>query len=183
MSTSSKLSPSGAAARSALFNTDFDAFNPYGAVASSNLPAKAMAALRGCSERLSHWLLRLPLAALIWGYGVAKFPAALTNPGDFGVPAVLYVLNAFGEVLGVAALLIGGVIETWKPRRALLRLAGDLLTRAAGFALAAAIGGVIVYFLWETITLSNSHTMQLGLALFFLLRGNRLGRERVGVLA
>ncbi|MEM1435227.1 MAG: hypothetical protein AAGG11_14295 [Pseudomonadota bacterium] len=125
-------------------------------------------------ERHSHWLLRVPLAALLWGYGAAKFPAAISNPGDFGVPAPLYTLNAFGEVLGVIALLVGGGIETLNPNRSWLRFLGDLMTRAAGFALAAAIAGVIVFFLWGTITLSNSHTMMLGLALYFMLRGNRL---------
>ncbi|MEM6707675.1 MAG: hypothetical protein AAF648_02705 [Pseudomonadota bacterium] len=126
------------------------------------------------AEAHAHWLLRLPLAALIWGYGIDKFPGAVVNPGDFGVPATLYVLNAFGEVLGTIALLLGGVVESLQPRTALARFGGDLLTRAAGFALGAAVAGVIVFFYWSTITLSNPHTMQLGIALYFALRGNGL---------
>lgn len=72
------------------------------------------------------------------------------------------------------ALLAGGVIETWNPHRGWIRFLGDLATRTAGFALAAAIAGGIVFFLWGTITLSDSHTMMLGLALFFMLRGNKI---------
>lgn len=175
MFANARMFLNGASERSALF-----VLNLYAALDSSSVVARVYAASVRGLQRHSHWVLRLPLAALIWGYGVAKFPAALTNPGDFGVPASLYILNAFGEVLGVIALLVGGVIETWNPQRTWVRLYGDLLTRAAGFALAAAIAGVIVFFLWETITLSNSHTMQLGLAVFFLLRGNRLGAFRSG---
>lgn len=48
-------------------------------------------------QRHSHWLLRVPLAALLWGYGNAKFPAAITNPGDFGVPETVYTLNPLAK--------------------------------------------------------------------------------------
>ncbi|MEM6819134.1 MAG: hypothetical protein AAF578_10135 [Pseudomonadota bacterium] len=132
----------------------------------------------GWSDRIAHWFLRIPLAVLIWSYGIQKFPSVFTNPGDFGVPAVLYVLNGLAEVLGVIALIVGGIVETWNPKHNLLRLGGDVITRTAGFALASAIGGVIYFFYWGSITLSNPHTMQFGLALFFMLRGNKLIRAR-----
>ncbi|MEM6641028.1 MAG: hypothetical protein AAF610_14135 [Pseudomonadota bacterium] len=124
------------------------------------------------TSRFSHWLIRIPIAAVIWTYGIAKFPAAFTNPGDFGVPGILYTLNALGEVLGVIALLVGGVIETWNPRNKWLRLSGDFLTRSAGFALAAALGGVIVYFYLSALSLQNPHVMQLGIAMYLMFRGN-----------
>ncbi|MEN1727372.1 MAG: hypothetical protein AAGJ52_02940 [Pseudomonadota bacterium] len=132
------------------------------------------------TARAAHWLLRIPLAALIWQYGMQKFPSALTNPGDFGVPAFLYTLNAFAEVLGVIALIVGGVVQTWRPRNAWISLGGDLLTRSAGFALTAAVGGVIVFFHLNTLTLNSPHLMYFGLAAYFLLRGNTIGVDRAG---
>lgn len=128
------------------------------------------------SDRIAHWAIRIPLAGLLFYYGQQKFPYVFTAPGDFGVPATLYILAAFAEVFGAAALIAGGVIETVRPRVGKLRLAGDVLTRLGGFAGVAAVLGVIIYFYWGALTIADLQVMALGLSAFMLLRGNFYGR-------
>ena len=128
------------------------------------------------ADRFAHWVLRLPLAALLLYYGVQKFPGALIEPGAYGVPAALYVLAAFAEILGPIALVLGGIVETWRPKQGWLRLSGDALTRAGAFAGVAAVSGVIAFFYWGALSITDPHVFQLCLALFLLFRGNRYGR-------
>lgn len=142
--------------------------------------AKANGTVPGFSwtDRFAHWAIRIPLAGLLMYYGLQKFPGALVAPGDYGVPAVLYILAAFAEVLGAVALIIGGIIETWRPTLGKVRLAGDVLTRGAGFAGVAAVTGVIAFFYWGALTIADLQAMALGLSAFFLLRGNKYGNKR-----
>ncbi|MEM9208273.1 MAG: DoxX family protein [Pseudomonadota bacterium] len=135
------------------------------------------------SDRVAHWFLRFPLAVLIWGYGIQKFPGAVTDPGSYGVPAVLFVLSAFGEVLGAVALLLGGMFETFRPTHRLLSLADDALTRLAAFAIASSVIGVMFFFHWGSISLGSPHVMYLGLALYLLLKGNNVSESRSRVTA
>ena len=116
--------------------------------------------------------MRIPIAVLIWSYGAPKFPSALTEPGSYGVPAPLFVLNAFAEVLGPIALIVGGVVETWRPKNRLIALLGDIVTRLGAFAIGSAVVGVIIYFYWESLSIKSPHVMYLGIALYMLLRGN-----------
>jgi hypothetical protein len=127
----------------------------------------------GWTDRVAHWALRLPLVALLLTYGIDKFPAAVTDPTGFGVPAALFVLSAFAEVLGAVALVLGGIVQSWQPRGGGMRLAGDALTRAGGLAAVAAIGGVIGFFYWGSLYPAHPHLMMLGLAAYLMLRGNR----------
>lgn len=128
------------------------------------------------SERYAHWALRVPLAGLLMYYGVQKFPSAFVAPGDYGVPAILYVLAAFAEVFGATALILGGIIETLRPKFSKFRLAGDALTRAGGAAGVAAVLGVILYFYWGALTIADLQVMALGLSAFLLMRGNKYGQ-------
>jgi len=93
------------------------------------------------SDRIAHWALRIPLVGLLLYYGLQKFPSSLVAPGDYGVPAVLYILAAFVVVSGATALILGGIVETWRPKPRTARLAGDALTRAGGFAGVTAVAG------------------------------------------
>jgi hypothetical protein len=127
------------------------------------------------ADRFAHWGLRIPLAGLLMYYGLQKFPSALVAPGDYGVPALLYILAAFAEVLGAVAIVLGGIVETWRPAKGAVRLAGDILTRGGGFAGMAAVVGVIAYFYWGALTIADLQVMALGLSAFFLLRGNTYG--------
>jgi len=128
------------------------------------------------SERVAHWAIRIPLAGLLFYYGAEKFPYVFTAPGDFGVPAILYILAGFAEIFGAIALIAGGVFETIRPRAGKFRLFGDALTRAGGAAGAAAVMGVIAFFYWGALTIADLQVMALGLSAFMLLRGNRYGR-------
>lgn len=125
------------------------------------------------ADRVGHWALRIPLAGIMLYYGAQKFPDALVAPGSYGVPAILFVLAAFAEILGPVALFLGGIIETWRPKRSWLRLGGDALTRAGGFAGVAAATGVIAFFYWGALSIADPQVLMLGLALFLLVRGNR----------
>ncbi len=125
------------------------------------------------SNRLAHWTLRIPLAGIMLVYGLQKFPDMFVAPGAYGVPAALFVLAALAELLGPVALTIGGVIETWRPRQGWLRLSGDVLTRVGAFAGVSAALGVIAFFYWGAIGISDPQVLMLGLAAYLLLRGNR----------
>ena len=127
------------------------------------------------ADRFAHWAIRIPLAGLLMYYGLQKFPGVFVAPGDFGVPATLYILAAFAEVLGAVALIVGGLFETWRPAVGRLRLVGDVLTRGAGFAGFAAVMGVIAFFYWGALGIADLQVMALGLSAFFLLRGNKYG--------
>ncbi|MEM6385462.1 MAG: DoxX family protein [Pseudomonadota bacterium] len=130
------------------------------------------------ADRVGHWALRIPLAGILLYYGMQKVPDMFLAPGDYGVPAVLFVLAALAELLGPVALVIGGVVETWRPKRSWLRLAGDALTRAGDFAGVAAAAGVIVFFYWGALSIADPQALMLGLALFLLVRGNKYGAAK-----
>lgn len=127
------------------------------------------------ADRFAHWALRIPLAGLFLYYGSQKLPSVFVAPGDYGVPAVLFILATFAELLGATALLIGGALETLRPASGKLRFVGDLLTRGGGLAGMSSMAGVIAYFYWGALTIADLQVMALGLAAFFLLRGNKYG--------
>lgn len=128
-------------------------------------------------DRTAHWALRIPLAGIMLIYGLQKVPDMFLAPGEYGVPAILFILAGLAELLGPLALAAGGVIETWRPKQGWLRLSGDALTRIGGFAGASAAIGVIVFFYWGAISISDPQILMLGLALFLLFRGNKYGRR------
>lgn len=63
------------------------------------------------ADRIAHWALRIPLAGLLFYYAMQKFPAVFVAPGDYGVPALLFRLAAFAEVIGAIALIPGGFLK------------------------------------------------------------------------
>jgi len=65
------------------------------------------------------------------------------------------------------------MIETWRPRQGWLRLSGDILTRAGALAGISAALGVIAFFYWGAIRISDPQILMLGLATYLFLRGNR----------
>jgi hypothetical protein len=131
----------------------------------------------GWAARFGHWALRIPLAGIMFYYGMQKFPDMFLAPGAYGVPAVLFILAALAELFGPVALVAGGIVETWRPRQNRLRLLGDALTRVGAFAGVAAAAGVIVFFYWGVLTLADPQALMLGLALFLLVRGNAYGKS------
>ncbi|MEM6482051.1 MAG: hypothetical protein AAF922_16045 [Pseudomonadota bacterium] len=129
------------------------------------------------ADRVAHWTLRIPLAGLLFYYGSQKFPSVFVAPGDYGVPALLFIMAAFAEILGAIILIAGGLVETWRPVQTKWRFAGDVLTRGGGLAGMAAVLGVIAFFYWGALTIADLQVMALGLSAFFLLRGNYYGAK------
>lgn len=129
------------------------------------------------ADRVAHWALRIPLAGLLFYYGSQKFPSVFVAPGDYGVPALLFILAAFAEMIGAVTLIAGGVFETWRPKPGKLRFVGDVLTRGGGLAGMAAVLGVIAFFYWGALTIADLQVMALGLSAFFVLRGNKYGLQ------
>ncbi|MEM6825656.1 MAG: hypothetical protein AAF566_11135 [Pseudomonadota bacterium] len=115
----------------------------------------------------AHWLIRVPLAAIIFQQGLMKFPLAADDAASFGVPLVLWAFAAIGELACAALLVVGGLLSSWR---------GDLATRAAGAGIACIVVSVLYVAYWAPITdiflYNQLHVMLLAAALFFALRGN-----------
>jgi putative oxidoreductase len=115
----------------------------------------------------AHWLIRLPLAGVLLQNGLNKFPLDPGMAEGFGVPYVLWIMAAVGEVAVAALLVVGGVL------RAAL---GDLVTRIAGAGAAMIVAGVIYVAYWapplDLLMFNQFHLILLAAGLFFALRGN-----------
>ncbi|MEM6462334.1 MAG: hypothetical protein AAF724_10495 [Pseudomonadota bacterium] len=130
----------------------------YIARASRELPSFSMA----------HWFLRLPLAAIIMQQGFSKFPLAADEAASYGLPLILWSSAAIGEFAAGAALIAGGAFRNW---------AGELITRAAGLAIAAIVAGVLMVAYWapplDILLYNQFHVLLLVGGIYFALRGNR----------
>jgi hypothetical protein len=115
----------------------------------------------------AHWLLRLPLVAVMVQQGIMKFPLSADDAAAYDLPFILWAMSAYGELLAAAGLIVGGLLAN--------RM-GDIITRLAGFAIAAVVAGVIAVVYWAPlatlITANQFHLLLLAGGLFFLLRGN-----------
>jgi len=121
--------------------------------------------------RAVHWLPRILLAAIIIQQGMIKFPLMPAVAEGLGVPYMLYVLAAVGQLAAGAALIVGGFARA---------PFGDLLTRLGGFAVAAVTMSVLVV-VYSVFSRSPEmfwagHKLHLLLivgGLYFAARGNR----------
>ncbi|MEM0922178.1 MAG: hypothetical protein AAGI13_03990 [Pseudomonadota bacterium] len=115
----------------------------------------------------AHWLLRIALAAFIMHQGFLKAPISVDEAASFGVPVLLWVAAALGELAAGLALIAGGFLQT--------RL-GDLITRVGGATLALIVASVVVVVYWAPpmdLFLGNQfHLLLLVGGLYFALRGN-----------
>ena len=120
------------------------------------------------------WLLRLPVAATFIYHGATKFPNIAAGAEFMGMPFVVWLAVALGEIAAGASLLVGGALRT---------TLGDILTRLGGVGVAIIMVGAIALVHWGQWNNmpSESHpvggmefqTLLLGVGLFFALRGNR----------
>ena len=117
----------------------------------------------------SHWLLRIPLAIIIFQQGLSKFPLTTEDAMSFGLPFTIWALAAVSELFVGIALVVGGLLRGWK---------GDLLSRLGGVVLAAVVTGVIVTTNWgpllDIILYDHIHVLLLVGGLYFGFRGNRV---------
>lgn len=120
------------------------------------------------------WLIRLSIAATFIYHGVTKFPNIAAGAEMMGMPFIVWLAVALGEIAAGAALLAGGALRT---------SLGDILTRLGGAGVAVIMVGAIwlVHWgQWSNIP-SESHpfggmefqTLLLATGLFFVLRGNK----------
>ncbi|MEM6355583.1 MAG: hypothetical protein AAF844_07850 [Pseudomonadota bacterium] len=116
----------------------------------------------------AHWLLRLPLALIIFQQGAAKTPITAEDAASYGLPLAAWALAAFGEMAAGIGLVAGGFVRGWQ---------GDLMTRLAGAALASIVVGVLIVVYWapplEILLYNQFHLLLLLGGLFFAFRGNR----------
>ncbi|MEM1385506.1 MAG: hypothetical protein AAF713_06035 [Pseudomonadota bacterium] len=117
--------------------------------------------------RGAHWLLRAALAAFIMYQGFSKAPISPDDAASFGVPVLLWIAAALGELVAGAALIFGGFLTN--------RI-GDLITRAGGAMLALIVASVLVMVYWapplELFLGNQFHLLLLCGGLYFALRGN-----------
>lgn len=129
----------------------------------------ALPALPGAS-----WLIRLSLAGTMLFHGIDKFPAIAAGAEMMGLPYIVWLLVALGEIAAGAGILAGGALRS---------PAGDLVTRASGALTAVILAGAIVLVQWGQWSNIPSETHPFGgmefqtllvaVGLFFALRGNR----------
>ncbi len=120
------------------------------------------------------WLIRLSVAATFIYHGVTKFPNIAAGAEMMGMPFILWLAVALGEIAAGVALLAGGALRT---------NLGDIATRLGGVGVAIIMIGAIYlvhWGQWSNIP-SETHpfggmefqTLLVALGAFFALRGNR----------
>ena len=118
--------------------------------------------------RAVHWLPRVTLAAVIAYQGIIKFPLAADDAVSAGVPYILWILTAVGELAAAMALIVGGFIRNG---------IGDVMTRAGGLVVALITLAVIIVVYWAPplyIFLGNQlHLLMIVGGIYFAARGNR----------
>ena len=121
----------------------------------------------------AHWLLRLPLALVLMQQGIDKFPLSADMAAGFGVPFVLWIMAAAGEIAVAGLLIAGGFLRG---------VTGDLVTRVAGLGLAAIVAGVLYVAYWapplELLMFNQFHLLLLAGGLYFALTGTRTRTAR-----
>lgn len=120
------------------------------------------------------WLIRLSVAATFIYHGATKFPNIAAGAEMMGMPFILWLAVALGEIAAGVSLLAGGALRT---------SLGDILTRLGGVGVAVIMIGAIYlvhWGQWSNIP-SETHpfggmefqTLLLAIGAFFVLRGNR----------
>ena len=117
----------------------------------------------------SHWLLRVPIALIIFQQGISKFPLTAEEAMSYDLPFFIWAVAAISELFVGLALVVGGLLKGW---------IGDLLSRLGGFVLAIVIIGVIITTNWgpilDILLYDNIHVLLLVGGLYFGFRGNRV---------
>ena len=112
---------------------------------------------------IADYMLRVPLAVIIFQEGLNKFPDLAAGAAGWQVPLVLWTLVAVGEVLAPIGLLLGGLMAN---------RFGDLITRASALAIGIIVTAVILQVYSSAWLLMRFHVLMAAGAFFFALRGN-----------
>jgi putative oxidoreductase len=123
----------------------------------------------------SHLLLRIPLAVVFIQQGLSKLPLDFGMADGLGIPHLVWIFVAYGEVLSGLGLLVGGIASVPVLRNIpIFAILGDVLTRFSGIVMTCVVTGVF----WTVLkpqTLADVDMFHLFLwvgGLYFALRGN-----------
>ena len=128
--------------------------------------------------RLSHWLLRIPLAIVFIQQGWMKLPLDIDEAASYELSYIVWWFVAYGEFLSGIGLLIGGVLTAAWTYNEMQDWIGDIITRFSGITMCCIMTGVI----WigepdsfmDVLLYDNLHVLLWVGGLFFALRGNRI---------
>ena len=128
--------------------------------------------------RLSHWLLRIPLAIVFIQQGWMKLPLDIEEAASYDLSYIVWWFVAYGEFLSGIGLLIGGVLTAAWTYNEMQDWIGDIITRFSGITMCCIMTGVI----WigepdsfmDVLLYDNLHVLLWVGGLFFALRGNRI---------
>ena len=128
--------------------------------------------------RLSHWLLRIPLAIVFIQQGWMKLPLDIDEAASYELSYIVWWFVAYGEFLSGVGLLIGGVLTAAWTYNEMQDWIGDIITRFSGITMCCIMTGVI----WigepdsfmDVLLYDNLHVLLWVGGLFFALRGNRI---------
>ena len=62
--------------------------------------------------RLSHWLLRIPLAIVFIQQGWMKLPVDIDEAASYEISYIVWWFVAYGEFLSGIGLLVGGILTS-----------------------------------------------------------------------
>lgn len=128
--------------------------------------------------RLSHWLLRIPLAIVFIHQGYMKMPVDADEAASYDLSVLVWWFVTYGEFLSGLGLLFGGVLTaSWLYNKS-FDWFGDMITRFSGITMCCIMTGVIWIGEPESLTdvllYDNLHVFLWVGGLFFALRGNRI---------
>ena len=128
--------------------------------------------------RLSHWLLRIPLAIVFIQQGWMKLPVDIDEAASYELSYIVWWFVAYGEFLSGIGLLVGGILTSAWMYNEMQDWIGDIVTRFSGITMCCIMTGVI----WigepdsfmDVLLYDNLHVLLWVGGLFFALRGNRI---------
>ena len=127
--------------------------------------------------RLSHWLLRIPLAIVFVHQGYMKMPIDADEAASYDLSVLVWWFVTYGEFLSGLGLLFGGILTASWLYSEKIDWFGDMITRFSGITMCCIMTGVIWVGEPESLTdvllYDNLHVLLWVGGLFFALRGNR----------
>ena len=127
--------------------------------------------------RLSHWLLRIPLAIVFIHQGYMKMPVDADEAASYDLSVLVWWFVTYGEFLSGLGLLFGGILTAGWLYNKKFDWFGDMITRFSGITMCCIMTGVIWIGEPESLTdvllYDNLHVLLWVGGLFFALRGNK----------
>ena len=128
--------------------------------------------------RLSHWLLRIPLAIVFIHQGYMKMPVDADEAASYDLSVLVWWFVTYGEFLSGLGLLFGGVLTASWLYNESFDWFGDMITRFSGITMCCIMTGVIWIgdpeSLLDVLFYDNLHVLLWVGGLYFALRGNKL---------